>query len=59
MSMLFAYMAGGEGMGDRGFKMFVRGGQNFFYLLCVWGGGIRFSTSPSVKKLTDPSPINK
>ena len=36
MSMLFAYVAGGEG--DWGFevsKCFVRGGQNFFYLLCV------------------------
>ena len=41
MSMLFAYMAGGEG--DEGLevlKCFVRGDQNFFYLLCVcvWGG---------------------
>ena len=40
-------------------KCFVRGGQKFFYLLCVcvWGGGggvCRFSTSPSVKKITDP-----
>ena len=29
----------------------------FFYLLCVcWGGGgeVRFSTSPSVKKITGP-----
>ena len=65
--MLFAYMAGGEGVGVRGFKMFCqRGseGQNFFYLLCVCvcgggGGGVRFSISPSVKKITDPSPINK
>ena len=45
MSMLFAYMAGGEGVGGgvRGFKMFCQRGQNFFYLLCVcvwgWGGG--------------------
>ena len=42
MSMLFAYMAGGEGgMGLEVLKCFVRGGQNFFYLLCVcvWGGG--------------------
>ena len=50
---MFAYMAGGEGVGVRGLKCFVRGGQNFFYLLCVcvWGGGggVRFSTSPSVK----------
>ena len=58
-------MAGGEGVGVGGFKLFVRGGQNFFYLLCgcvcVWGGGggVRFSTSPSVKKITDPPPINK
>ena len=39
-------------------KCFVRGGQKFFFLLCVsvcvWGGGVRFSTSPSVKKITDP-----
>ena len=60
MSMLFAYMAGGEGVGVRGFKMFCQRGQNFFYLLCVCvcvggGGGVdRFSTSPSVKKITDP-----
>ena len=47
MSMLFAYMAGGEGVG-LGFRMFVRGGQNFFILalcvcvcvcVCVRGGG--------------------
>ena len=61
MSVLFAYMAGGEGI--RGFKMFFfRGGQNFFYLLrvCVGGGaGVRFSTSPSVKEITDPPLINK
>ena len=56
MSMLFAYMAGGEGVGLEVLKCFVRGGQNFFYLLCVWGGGeggggyVIFSTSPSVKK---------
>ena len=61
MSMLFAYMAGGEGVGGgggRGFKMFCQRGSNFFYLLCVcvcWGGGgVRFSTCPSVKKITDP-----
>ena len=41
MSMLFAYMAGGEGGGARGFKMFCQRGSEFFYLLCVcvWGGG--------------------
>ena len=43
------------------FKCFVRGGQNFFYLLCVCvsGGGVRFSTSPSVKKNYWPASINK
>ena len=36
MSMLIAYMAGGEGLGVSSFKMFCqRGGQNSFYLLCV------------------------
>ena len=39
MSMLFAYMAGGEGVGLVVLKCFVRGGQNFFYLLCVCVGG--------------------
>ena len=41
-SMLFAYMAGGEGGGVlEVLKGFVGGGQNFFYLLCVCvcGGG--------------------
>ena len=59
MSMLFAYMAGGEGGGLEVLKYFVRGGQIFFYLLCVCGGGVgrggvRFSTSLSLKKITDP-----
>ena len=45
MSMLFAYMAGGEGgwgAGARGFKMFCQRGSEFFLLalrVCVWGGG--------------------
>ena len=55
MSMLFAYIAGGEGEGGwlEVLKCFVSGGQNFFYLLCVCvggGGGWGVSTSPSVKK---------
>ena len=52
MSMLFAYMAGGEGVGVRSFKMFYQRGLEFFLLalcMCVCGG-VRFSTSPSVKK---------
>ena len=56
MSMLFAYMAGGEGWGLEVLKCFIRGVRFFFYLLCVCvcvrggGGGVRFSSSPSVKK---------
>ena len=58
MSMLFAYMAGGEGGwggGGRCFKMFCQRGSDFFLFalcmyVCVWRGGVRFSTSPSVKK---------
>ena len=56
MSMLFAYMDGGEGVGDV-LKCFVRGGQNFFLLacacVCVCGGageGVRVSSSLSGKK---------
>ena len=40
-------------MGVRGFKMFCQNGSEFFLLalcVCVCGGGVRFSTSPSVKK---------
>ena len=62
MSTLFAYTAGGEGGGGlEVLKCFVRGGQNFFYLLCVCvcEGGVRFSTSHSVKKNNRPPPINK
>ena len=59
MSMLFAYTAGGEGVGVgglRGFNMFCQRGSEFFLLalcecVCVWGGGaFRFSTPPSVQK---------
>ena len=53
MSMLFAYMAGGEKVGVEVLKCFVRGGVRFFSpcFVCVCGGGVvRFSTSPSVKK---------
>ena len=40
-------------MGVRGLKMFCqRGSEIFLFALCVGGGvgGVRFSTSPSVKK---------
>ena len=65
-SMLFAYMADGEG-GLEVLKCFVSGGQNFFLLalcvcvcVCVGGGGGSGSVpqSPSVKKYDTP-PINK
>ena len=49
-------------MGVRGLKMFFSEGVNIFStcFVCVWGGGgVRFSTSPSVKKITDHPPINK
>ena len=40
LAMFFAYMAGGEWVGVRGFKMFVRGGHNFSTcFVCVEGGG--------------------
>ena len=59
MSMFFAYMADGEVVGVRGFKMFCQRVSEFFLLalcvrVCVCGGGVRFSTSLSVKKITDP-----
>ena len=54
MSMLFAYMAGGEGEGARGFKMFCQRGSEYFLLalrvcvcVCEGGGGVRFNISPS------------
>ena len=57
MSMLFAYMAGGEGVGVRGFKMFCQRGSEFFLLaLCVWGQVQYLSFR---EKITDPAPINK
>ena len=66
MSMLFAYMAGGEGGGGggQGFQNVLSEGVRIFstcfvfVCVCVCGGGVRFSTSPSVKKITDPPPIN-
>ena len=42
MSMLFAYMTGGEGVGSEVLKCFVTGGQNFStccLCVCVCGGG--------------------
>ena len=52
MSMLFAYMVGGEGGGGlEVLKCFVRGGQTFFYLLCVCGGGGGWRMSRSVPLL--------
>ena len=59
MLMLFAYMAGGEGGGGglEVLKCCQRGSEFLILALCVYGvgeGGVRFSISPSVKKITDP-----
>ena len=53
-------MAGEEGVGLEVLKCFVRGGQNFFYLLrvCVGGGG-QVQYLSFREKITDPHPINK
>ena len=62
MSMLFAYMAGGEGVGVRVLKCFVRGGPNFFYLLCACvcvGGGGQVQRLSFREKNNRPPPINK
>ena len=56
---------GRRGRGLEVLKWFVRGGQNFFYLLCVYicvcvgGGGQVQYLSFREKKITDPPPINK
>ena len=40
--------------------MFCQRGSEFFLLALLGVGvGVRFSTSPSVTKITDPTPINK
>ena len=65
MSMLFAYMAGGEGVGVEVLKYFVRGARIFStYFVCVCGGGgggrrdqVHY-LSFREKKLPTP-PINK
>ena len=63
MSMLFAYMAGGEGVGVRGFKMFCQRGSEFFLLglyVCVWGGGGGGGQVQCLslrEKIIDPPPI--
>ena len=66
MSRLFAYMAGREGGGGlKVLKCFVRGGQNFFYMLCVcvWGGGGGVVGQAQYlsfrEKNNRPPPINK
>ena len=46
-------------MGVRGFEMFCQKGSDFSFLLCVCRGWVRSSTSPVVKKITDPPRINK
>ena len=60
VNIVCVYDGRGGGWGLKVLKCFVRGGQIFFYLLCVCveggeGGWVRFSTSPSVKK--NPTPL--
>ena len=62
-------MAGGEGgLRLEVLKCFIRGGQNFFYLLCVClcvcvcvcgGGRGQVQYLSFREKITDPPPINK
>ena len=62
MSMLFAYMAGGEGVGVGGFKMFCQRGSDFFCtcFVCVWGGGGGQVQYLSFREKNNrPPPINK
>ena len=64
MSMLFAYMAGGEGGGEiRSFKNVLwEGVRNFLLALCVCvcvGGGGQVQYFSFREKKNDPPPINK
>ena len=63
MSLLFAYMGAGRGWGLEVLKCFVRGEQNFFYLLCVCVGGGQLQYLSFREKITDPllliNPYNK
>ena len=64
MSMLFAYMAGGEGVGVRCFKMFCQRGSEFFCFVCVCvggGGGGQVQCLSFREKIANlnPPPINK
>ena len=59
VNVVCVYGGRGGGGGLEVFKCFVRGGSEFYlHALCICGG-VRFSASPSVKKITDPPPINK
>ena len=61
MSMLFAYMAGGEGVEFRGFKMFCQRVSEFFLLalcVCGWGGG-QVQYLSYREKNNQPPPIDK
>ena len=61
MSMLFAYMAGGEGVGVRGFKMFCQRASEFLLLdLCGGRGEAQVQyLSFREKHNRPPAPINK
>ena len=60
MSMLFAQMAGTEGLGIRGLKMFCQRKSEFFLLslcVCVWVGQVQYLSFR--EKNIRPPPINK
>ena len=58
MSMLFAYMAGGDGV-VRGLKMFCHRGSEFFLLafVCMYGGGGQVQYLSFREKNNRPPPI--
>ena len=59
MSMLFAYMADGEGVGVRGFKMFCQRGviifSTCFVCVCVWGGQVQYLSFRPYNKTSQES----
>ena len=64
VNVVCVYGGRGGGMGVGGFKMFCQRGQNFFYLLCVWGGGgveegSQVQYLSFREKNNRPPPINK
>ena len=60
VNVVCVYGGRGGGVGLEVLKCFVRGGQNYVYLLCVcvcWGGQIQYLSFR--EKTNRPPPINK